>query len=151
MSKPPVDPTKFGYRLDQDVVLTGREFVMLQHLAQQAIGNGVTESFVQVSEWIDVETSKEVEKPTQEQIEQGKVRLMPSKDKTLRNRQVSYASNLFPHVFDGNEAIFQAHMRNIENGTAVPVEVLQKEAQEAQAAQEKKGTMSVVKEEVEVE
>lgn len=144
MSTVPQDPTKFGYRADAKVTLTGQEFIVLQHLAQKAIGNGVRESFVQVYEWVDVATGQEVAKPTQAQIQEGKVARVPSKVKTLQNKQVSYDSNVYPEIFDGNEVIFKVHMRNIEAGVATPVDVLQKEYQERQDAEAKKGQMTLV-------
>ena len=140
------DPTKFGYRADAKVTLTGQEFIVLQHLAQKAIGNGVRESFVQVYEWVDVATGEEVAKPTQAQIQEQKVARVPSKAKTLQNKQVSYDANVYPEIFDGNEVIFKVHMRNIESGVATPVETLQKEYQERQAAEAQKGQMTLVPE-----
>ena len=144
MSKVPQDPTKFGYRADAKVVLTGHEFTVLQHLAQKAIGNGVKETFLQTYEWVNVETGDTVEQPAQKQIKEGKVTRVPSRAKTLQNKQISYESNLYPEIFDGNEVIFRIHMRNIEADTAIGVDILQAEFQAAQEAESQKGQMTVV-------
>ncbi len=144
----PQNPAAFGYRADAKVILTGNEFIVLQHLAQKAIGNGVTETYVQVDEWVNIETGEPVEKPTSKQINDGKVRRLPSKPKTLQNKQIAFNSNLYPEIFDGNEVVFNIHMRNIEQGIATPVEVLQKELEERQREQANKGQMTVVQDEV---
>ena len=144
MADIPANPAEYLYRPNAQIVISGREFMLLQALAEKAMKNGIREEFVQAHEWVNLETSKIVKKPTKKQIEAGKVRQIPSKDATMNNKNVIYDANLHPEVFNGNELLFSIHLRNIEGDVAVHRSILEKERQEAIAAAQNKGNMQVV-------
>lgn len=144
MAEIPKNPSEFSYRPDTKITITGHEFRVLQHLAQKAMGNSSEEKYELKYEWINQKTGKLIKKPTQKQINEGTAVQVPSKEQTFEKPTVFYDRNVYPEILDGNNVLFNIHLRNIETDVAVHVEVLKDEEKRNKEQESKKGSMKVV-------
>jgi hypothetical protein len=82
----------------------------------------------EVTKYVDIESSKIVDNPSQEDLESGKVTLVTDRDATFNPRNVKYhySTKLTPDMIMGQQLIMEIHERNVETGVAKSVEELKK-------------------------
>jgi hypothetical protein len=122
------NPLNYGYLGDEKIEITSKEFMAMKTAIEQGI-NATLESYLpEVTRYVNIETSKIVESPSQEDLQSGKVTLVTDRDATFSpaNVKYQYSTKLTPDMIMGQQLIMEIHERNVETGIAKSVEVLQK-------------------------
>jgi hypothetical protein len=82
----------------------------------------------EVTKYVDVESSKIVENPSEEDVKLGKVTLVTDRDATFSpaNVKFQYSTKLTPDMVMGQQLIMEIHERNVNSGVAKSIEELKK-------------------------
>lgn len=152
----PVNPLDYSYRGTETITMTAQQFLTIFRAVETAIEKSITRRFISQGEWVSTLTGQPVVTPTQEDVKKGLVKQITSLEKTFdvnnpRNFQESFEDWVFPNVIDGKAVLMEVHAAMIETGVSSLTKDLQKEMQEAHAAQmaetkvnESKANMEVV-------
>lgn len=122
------NPLNYGYLGDEKIEITSKEFMAMKSAVEQGI-NATLESYLpEVTKYVNIETSKIVESPSQEDLQSGKVTLVTDRDATFNpaNVRYQYSTKLTPDMIMGQQLIMEIHERNVEMGVAKSLEELQK-------------------------
>lgn len=122
------NPLNYGYLGDEKIEITSKEFMAMKSAIEQGI-NATLESYLpEVTKYVNIETSKIVENPSQEDLQSGKVTLVTDRDATFNpmNVRYQYSTKLTPDMIMGQQLIMEIHERNVEMGLAKSLEELQK-------------------------
>ena len=134
----PKTPDQYSYRGDEDLIIKASEFLVFAEALEIAVQNGTDLYYPSKIKYIDSITEVEVPNPTEEEIRTRAVRAIMHIDATFDddNLKQNYKSWLVPKVIDAKTSIFSIHARNVQEGRATELSVLQKEAQEANVARQ---------------
>jgi hypothetical protein len=122
------NPLNYGYLGDEKIEITSKEFMAMKSAVEQGI-NATLESYLpEVTKYVNIETSKIVDNPSQEDLQSGKVTMVTDRDATFNpaNVRYQYSTKLTPDMIMGQQLIMEIHERNVETGVAKSIEELQK-------------------------
>jgi hypothetical protein len=122
------NPLNYGYLGDEKIEITSKEFMAMKVAIEQGI-NATLESYLpEVTKYVDVESSKIVENPSEEDVKSGKVTLVTDRDATFSpaNVKFQYSTKLTPDMVMGQQLIMEIHERNVNSGVAKSIEELKK-------------------------
>jgi hypothetical protein len=122
------NPMNYGYLGDEKLEITAKEFIAMKTAIEQGI-NATLESYLpEVVKYVNVETSKIIDNPSQEELQSGKVTMVTDRDATFspRNVKYQYSTKLTPDMIMGQQLIMEIHERNVGLGLAKSMEELQK-------------------------
>lgn len=130
-------PQGFGYQGDEQITITAKEFIKLKSAVEQGIRSTIVNYLPEVTNWIEVATSNQVESPTLEQIQKGEVVMVTNRESTFspNNVKTFFSDRLSMDMVEGQELMASIHQRNIENGVAKSFQTL-KELSEGLAKNE---------------
>lgn len=122
------NPLNYGYLGDEKIEITAKEFIAMKTAVEQGINSTLESYLPEVIKYVNIETSKIVENPSQEDLQSGKVTLVTDRDATFSpaNVRYQYSTKLTPDMIMGQQLIMEIHERNVETGVAKSVEELQK-------------------------
>lgn len=122
------NPLNYGYLGDERIEITAKEFMAMKTAIEQGINSTLDSYLPEVTKYVDIESSKIVDNPSQEDLESGKVTLVTDRDATFNPRNVKYhySTKLTPDMIMGQQLIMEIHERNVETGVAKSVEELKK-------------------------
>jgi hypothetical protein len=122
------NPLNYGYLGDEKIEITAKEFIAMKSAIEQGINSTLESYLPEVIKYVNVETSKIVDNPSQEDLQSGKVTLVTDRDATFSpaNVRYQYSTKLTPDMIGGQQLIMEIHERNVETGIAKSVEDLQK-------------------------
>lgn len=122
------NPLNYGYLGDERIEITAKEFIAMKTAIEQGINSTLDSYLPEVTKYVDIESSKIVDNPSQEDLESGKVTLVTDRDATFNPRNVKYhySTKLTPDMIMGQQLIMEIHERNVETGVAKSVEELKK-------------------------
>ena len=122
------NPLNYGYLGDEKIEISAKEFMAMKTAVEQGI-NATLEGYLpEVTKYVNIETSKIVENPSQEDLQSGKVTLVTDRNATFSpaNVKYQYSTKLTPDMIMGQQLIMEIHERNVETGVAKSIEELQK-------------------------
>ena len=130
-------PQGFGYQGDEQITITAKEFIKLKSAVEQGIRSTIVNYLPEVTNWIEVATSNQVESPTLEQIQNGEVVMVTNRESTFSpsNVKTFFSDKLSMDMVEGQELMAAIHQRNIETGVAKSFQTL-KELSEGLAKNE---------------
>jgi hypothetical protein len=122
------NPMNYGYLGDEKIEITAKEFIAMKTAIEQGINSTLESYLPEVTKYVNVETSKIVENPSQEDLQSGKVALVTDRDATFNpaNVRYQYSTKLTPDMIMGQQLIMEIHERNVGIGLAKTMEELQK-------------------------
>lgn len=122
------NPLNYGYLGDEKIEITAKEFIAMKTAIEQGINSTLDSYLPEVTRYVNVETSKIVENPSQEDLQSGKVALVTDRDATFSpmNVRYHYSTKLTPDMIMGQQLIMEIHERNVEVGVAKSSEELKK-------------------------
>ena len=122
------NPLNYGYLGDEKIEITAKEFIAMKTAVEQGINSTLDSYLPEVTRYVNIETSKIVENPSQEDLQSGKVTLVTDRDATFNpmNVRYQYSTKLTPDMIMGQQLIMEIHERNVEIGIAKSIEELQK-------------------------
>jgi hypothetical protein len=122
------NPLNYGYLGDEKIEITAKEFIAMKTAVEQGINSTLESYLPEVTKYVNVETSKIVDNPSQEDLQSGKVTLVTDRDATFNpmNVRYQYSTKLTPDMIMGQQLIMEIHERNVNNGVAKSIEELQK-------------------------
>jgi hypothetical protein len=122
------NPLNYGYLGDEKIEITAKEFIAMKTAVEQGINSTLESYLPEVVKYVNIETSKIVENPSQEDLQSGKVTLVTDRDATFSpaNVKYHYSTKLTPDMIMGQQLIMEIHERNVETGVAKSIEELQK-------------------------
>ena len=122
------NPLNYGYLGDERIEITAKEFMAMKTAIEQGINSTLDSYLPEVTKYVDIESSKIVDNPSQEDLESGKVTLVTDRDATFNPRNVKYhySTKLTPDMIMGQQLIMEIHERNVETGVAKSLEELKK-------------------------
>lgn len=113
-------PGDYGYRGDEQITITGREFLLLRKAIEDAINNATLYRMDEVWRWVD-ENGEDVENPSSEDVLQGKVRRVTDIKNTVSESNLTVYFDpkmLTNEMLFGQELLLDIHLRNINNNIA---------------------------------
>jgi len=122
------NPMNYGYLGDEKIEITAKEFIAMKTAIEQGINSTLESYLPEVTRYVNVETSKIVENPSQEDLQSGKVAMVTDRDATFSptNVRYQYSTKLTPDMIMGQQLIMEIHERNVGIGLAKTMEELQK-------------------------
>jgi hypothetical protein len=122
------NPLNYGYLGDEKIEITAKEFIAMKTAVEQGINSTLESYLPEVTKYVNIETSKIVENPSQEDLQSGKVTMVTDRDATFNpaNVKYQYSTKLTPDMIMGQQLIMEIHERNVETGIAKSIEELQK-------------------------
>lgn len=122
------NPLNYGYLGDEKIEITAKEFIAMKTAVEQGINSTLESYLPEVTKYVNVETSKIVDNPSQEDLQSGKVTMVTDRDATFNpmNVRYQYSTKLTPDMIMGQQLIMEIHERNVEIGVAKTLEELQK-------------------------
>lgn len=122
------NPLNYGYLGDEKIEITAKEFIAMKTAVEQGINSTLESYLPEVVKYVNIESSKIVENPSQEDLQSGKVTLVTDRDATFSpsNVKYQYSTKLTPDMIMGQQLIMEIHERNVETGVAKSVEELKK-------------------------
>ena len=122
------NPLNYGYLGDEKIEITAKEFIAMKTAVEQGINSTLESYLPEVVKYVNIETSKIVDNPSQEDLQSGKVTLVTDRDATFSpaNVKYQYSTKLTPDMIMGQQLIMEIHERNVETGVAKSVEELKK-------------------------
>lgn len=122
------NPLNYGYLGDEKIEITAKEFIAMKTAVEQGINSTLESYLPEVVKYVNIETSKIVDNPSQEDLQSGKVTLVTDRDATFSpaNVKYQYSTKLTPDMIMGQQLIMEIHERNVETGVAKSIEELQK-------------------------
>ena len=122
------NPLNYGYLGDEKIEITEKEFIAMKTAVEQGINSTLESYLPEVVKYVNIETSKIVDNPSQEDLQSGKVTLVTDRDATFSpaNVKYQYSTKLTPDMIMGQQLIMEIHERNVETGVAKSIEELQK-------------------------
>ena len=122
------NPLNYGYLGDEKIEITAKEFIAMKTAVEQGINSTLESYLPEVVKYVNIETSKIVDNPSQEDLQSGKVTLVTDRDATFSpaNVKYQYSTKLTPDMIRGQQLIMEIHERNVETGVAKSIEELQK-------------------------
>lgn len=122
------NPLNYGYLGDEKIEITAKEFIAMKTAVEQGINSTLESYLPEVVKYVNIETSKIVDNPLQEDLQSGKVTLVTDRDATFSptNVKYQYSTKLTPDMIMGQQLIMEIHERNVETGVAKSIEELQK-------------------------
>jgi len=137
----PKNPQEYSYRGDEQITISANLFLMLYRANDAAIRKGTTGHFPIAFQWVNAATGMPVSNPKEIDIKEGRVTQIMSTERTFS--QGNYAETfepwLFPDVVRAKDEMLKVHSKNVEEGIATKISVLQEEAKaqaEAKAKEE---------------
>lgn len=127
MSKESVNILEYGYKGDEQITISAREFITLKNAVEKGLENASEEYLPAIEQYVEVETGKVVENPSQEDLLTRKV--VPTTDKqatfSSANIKIKYdLKKVSPDLLKALEYIHEIHYRAIEQGIATHVDNL---------------------------
>jgi hypothetical protein len=113
-------PGDYGYRGDEQITITGREFLLLRKAIEDAINNATLYRMDEIWRWVD-ENGEYVENPSSEDVLQGKVRRVTDIKNTVSESNLTVYFDpkmLTNEMLFGQELLLDIHLRNINNNIA---------------------------------
>lgn len=122
------NPMNYGYLGDEKFEITAKEFMAMKNAIEQGINSTLESYLPEVTKYVNIETSKIVENPSQEDLQSGKVTMVTDRDATFNpnNVRYQYSTKLTPDMIMGQQLIMEIHERNVGLGVAKSAEELQK-------------------------
>jgi hypothetical protein len=122
------NPLNYGYLGDEKIEITAKEFIAMKTAVEQGINSTLESYLPEVTKYVNIETSKIVDNPSQEDLQSGKVTMVTDRDATFNpaNVKYQYSTKLTPDMIMGQQLIMEIHERNVETGIAKSIEELQK-------------------------
>jgi hypothetical protein len=122
------NPLNYGYLGDEKIEITAKEFIAMKTAVEQGINSTLESYLPEVTKYVNIETSKIVDNPSQEDLQSGKVTMVTDRDATFNpaNVRYQYSTKLTPDMIMGQQLIMEIHERNVETGIAKSIEELQK-------------------------
>jgi hypothetical protein len=122
------NPMNYGYLGDEKIEITAKEFIAMKTAIEQGINSTLESYLPEVTKYVNVETSKIVDNPSQEDLQSGKVTMVTDRDATFNptNVRYQYSTKLTPDMIMGQQLIMEIHERNVGIGLAKTMEELQK-------------------------
>lgn len=120
------NPVEYGYKGDEQVTISGREFLLVRQAIEDAINNATTHRFDEVIKYVNVETGEDYTPQENDDLKLltalNKVRPVTDIRATVNsdNLTISFDPNkLTKEILQANELLLSIHLRNIENNVCV--------------------------------
>lgn len=122
------NPMNYGYLGDEKIEITAKEFIAMKTAIEQGINSTLESYLPEVTRYVNIETSKIVDNPSQEDLQSGKVTMVTDRDATFNpaNVRYQYSTKLTPDMIMGQQLIMEIHERNVGAGVAKSLEELKK-------------------------
>lgn len=118
---PAKNPSEYGYKGDELITIPANDFRILKIAAEQAIDSTIIGYLPEVVQYRDMTTSQQVENPSIEDLETGKVIEVTDRLRTFSpsnlHRYFS-AERLTPQMIEAQRILTEIHYDNIEKGVA---------------------------------
>lgn len=114
-------PSEYGYKGDEQITITGREFLLLRKAIEDGINNATLYRMDEVTKWVNLD-GEDVENPTPEQIANEEVHKVMDIRQTVSDNNLTVffdPNKLTNELLLGQELMLDIHMRNINNQIAV--------------------------------
>lgn len=114
-------PSEYGYKGDEQITITGREFLLLRKAIEDGINNATLYRMDEVTKWVNLD-GEDVENPTPEQIANEEVHKVMDIRQTVSDNNLTVffdPTKLTKEMLLGQELMLDIHMRNINNQIAV--------------------------------
>lgn len=115
------NPTEYGYRGDEQITISAREFLLLRKAIEDGVNNATIQTMPEVIKYVTPEGDDFEGTPTEEDFIKDTVRAITDIRKTVSesNLKISFDPNkLTKEMLLANELLLEIHLRNVENNVA---------------------------------